>query len=251
MSMRLPDFIIGGAPRSGTTWLYHLLSLHPGIFMARPVKPEPKFFLIDEQYREGLGYYSSKWFRDCPAGKIAGEKSTNYLESPEAARRILKDLPDVKMVFIFREPAVRAYSNYLWTKMNGLETESFGRALELEEQRERTLPERLKYARPYSYFSRGLYAGLIGPYLELGRERILCLRCEDIAQRPGELAARLHRFLGVEPRPGDAGSLGVVNAATGEDEPAPEHLMSALRKRYRAHNERFYRLIGGDFEPWE
>ena len=51
--MRLPDFIIGGAPRSGTTWLYWLLDRHPAVHMARPLAPEPKFFLVDALYAKG------------------------------------------------------------------------------------------------------------------------------------------------------------------------------------------------------
>jgi hypothetical protein len=56
--LRLPDFIIGGAPRSGTTWLYELLDRHPDVHMAKPLAPEPKFFLRDDEYARGLRYYS-------------------------------------------------------------------------------------------------------------------------------------------------------------------------------------------------
>src|SRR6202035_103039 len=52
--VRLPDFIIGGAPRSGTTWLYWLLDRHPHVYLAKPVTPEPKFFLVDRIYEKGL-----------------------------------------------------------------------------------------------------------------------------------------------------------------------------------------------------
>src|SRR5438874_9396950 len=150
--MRLPDFIIGGAPRSGTTWLYHLLDRHPDVYMAAPVTPEPKFFLVDRLYEKGLAYYASQWFAGAGNSRLAGEKSTDYLESGAAAKRIARDLPRVKLVFILREPVDRAYSNYLWTRMNGLETEDFQTALRLESERERTLPEKWKFARPFSYF---------------------------------------------------------------------------------------------------
>ena len=62
--MRLPDFIIGGAPRSGTSWLYQVLDMHPEIHMAKPIKPEPKFFLIDKLYEKGIEYYAKTWFPD-------------------------------------------------------------------------------------------------------------------------------------------------------------------------------------------
>ena len=162
--MRLPDFIIGGAPRSGTTWLYELLDRHPDIYMARPVKPEPKFFLVDHLYDKGLTFYAETWFAGAGDAPLAGEKSTDYLESPAAAERIARDLPEVRLIFILREPADRAYSNYLWTRMNGLETEDLVTALRLEEEREKHLPERWRFSRPFSYFSRGLYADLLAPY---------------------------------------------------------------------------------------
>ena len=137
--MRLPDFIIGGAPRSGTTWLYALLDRHPDVFMARPVAPEPKFFLVDDLYEKGLQYYSDTWFSTAAAASLAGEKSTDYLESGAAAGRIARDLPGVQLIFILREPTERAYSNYLWTRTNGLEIQDFASALVAEDERERTL----------------------------------------------------------------------------------------------------------------
>src|SRR5437773_5780230 len=137
--MKLPDFIIGGAPRSGTTWLYELLDRHPEVYMAKPVRPEPKFFLVDELYERGIQHYFDTWFAGAAAYAAAGEKSTNYLESAAAAERIARDLPSVKLVFILREPAHRAYSNWMWSRMNGMETDDFEIALAQEDQRQRDL----------------------------------------------------------------------------------------------------------------
>ena len=182
---RLPDFLIGGAPRSGTTWLRVLLEKHPQICMAQPAAPEPKFFLVDDLYRRGLEYYARTWFGNVPAGCVTGEKSTNYLESSIAAQRIRQDLPEVNLVFIFRNPVERAYSNYLWSCKNGLEAEEFRVALAREEEREATMPTALRFARPHALFARGLYADLLRPYLDsFQRKQILCLRFEDIAERP-------------------------------------------------------------------
>ena len=105
--MRLPDFIIGGAPRSGTTWLYELLDRHPDVYMSRPVKPEPKFFLVDHLYDRGLKFYAETWFAGAGDARLAGEKSTDYLESSAAAGRIAQDLPQVRHLALQRVGADR------------------------------------------------------------------------------------------------------------------------------------------------
>ena len=251
MSLRFPDFIIGGAPRSGTTWLYALLDRHPGVYMAKPVTPEPKFFLVDSLYERGIEHYARTWFSGAPADRVAGEKSTDYLESATAAERIARELPRVKLIFVLREPVARAYSNYLWTRMNGLESESFARALELEDERERTLPERWKFARPYSYFSRGLYAELLEPYLRrFPREQLLILKFEDIVSSPVAVAAGLHGFIGVAARPGDVTDLGVINASAKDNDVLDPSLQAQLAERYREPNRQLAELLGPAFSLW-
>lgn len=251
VSLRLPDFIIGGAPRSGTTWLYALLDRHPAIYMAKPIKPEPKFFLVDSLYERGLAHYAETWFGKVPPGAVAGEKSTDYLESAQAAARIARDLPRVKLIFTLREPVARAYSNYCWTRMNGLEHESFERALELEEDRERTLPERWKFTRPFSYFSRGLYADMLEPYVSrFAREQMLILNFDDLVSSPADTAVRVHEFLGVEPRQGDAEGLGVINSATKDESGIAPDVRERLAERYRESNRRLSDLLGPSFHIW-
>lgn len=247
----VPQFIIGGAPRSGTTWLHHALSRHPGIFLASPIFPEPKFFLVDELYARGLDHYRQTWFAKAPAGTVCGEKTTNYLESPVAAQRIHEHLPQVRLVFILREPADRAFNNWLWSHHNKVETEGFETALSLEQEREATLEPRLRYARPHALFSRGLYADLLAPWFaRFARDQILCLRYEDLAVDAADLLARLHRHLAVAERPGDAEGLGVINRADGEIEAViPPHLERRLRAAYARPNQRLAELVP-DFPVW-
>jgi hypothetical protein len=219
--------------------------------MAKPVKPEPKFFLVDDLYQRGVEHYSRTWFADAGDAPLAGEKSTDYLESAAAAARIGRDLPRVKLVFILREPVSRAYSNYLWTKMNGLETEDFDTALTLEAQRERELQPRLRYARPFSYASRGMYADMLRPYLDrFPRDQMLIVRFEDILAQPHELAERLQRFLGIEPRPADADDLGVINPAERPVDGIPEEARKALLARYIEPNRELARMLGAEFTVW-
>jgi len=249
--MSVPQFIIGGAPRSGTTWLYALLDRHPQIYMAKPPKPEPKFFLVDNLYERGFPYYLETWFGHVGPGMIAGEKSTNYLEGANVASRIHRYLPDVKLIFILREPADRALSNYRWSVMNGLETEDFASALGMEEKREHSLEPQMRFVRPHAYFSRGLYAELLKPYFaHFPPEQILCLRYEDLALDPEMVANRLHGFLKVEPRPRDVAGLGRINESQGTAEDAPSAVMAKLRERYREPNCALASLLGPEFEVW-
>jgi hypothetical protein len=252
MPLRLPDFIIAGAPRSGTTWLYHLLDRHPEIYMAKPVRPEPKFFLVDDVYHRGLAYYAQTWFATADAARAVGEKSTNYLESPIAAQRIQQHLPGVKLIFMLREPVDRAFSNYCWSRMHGLESEDFATALASEAQRQQELSQQFRYARPHAYFSRGFYAELLRPYFDLfPREQILCLRYEDIFTQPMQLITQLHAFVGVTPRPADATDLGVINASQKEDLTVPLSLRNTLQELYAEPNRHLARLLGPDFQLWE
>jgi len=219
--------------------------------MAKPVKPEPKFFLVDSMYERGLEYYARTWFQDAGQAQLAGEKSTDYLESAAAATRIAAALPDVKLIFILREPVSRAYSNYLWSRMNGLETLDFEAAIRLEDQRERELPPRLRFARPFSYVSRGMYAELLREYFDrFPRQNILVVRFEDIIDAPGPLAERVHRFLGVEPRPLDADGLGVINPADRPVDDMPDAARRELTDRYAMPNQELMRLLGNGFVIW-
>jgi hypothetical protein len=248
--LRLPGFIIAGAPRAGTTWLYHLLDCHPEIAMAKPVRPEPKFFLNDEIYGKGMAHYASTWFEPLPRGRLLGEKSTNYLESAVAASRIAKDLPGIKLVFILRDPVSRAWSNYRWTVMNQMESRDFLVALKQENGQPTALPPHLRYARPYDYFARGLYHRMLKPYFELfPREDILCLFYEDIERNPDRLVSDLHDFLGVAVRLEDGHALGVINPASDKSQ-MPANARAWLAERYKMPTIELGRLLGVDLSSW-
>lgn len=220
--------------------------------MAKPVRPEPKFFNVDETYARGFQYYVDTWFTGADQRAAAGEKSTNYLENPAVAGRIHRHLPSVKLIFILREPAHRAYSNWLWSRMNGMETEDFETALALEPEREQALAPSLRYARPHAYFSRGLYARMLRPYFaQFPREQILCVKFDDIIGQPRELAARLHAFVGVAPHPDEAAGLDVVNPSEKRGEQMPHAALARLRDRYAPAQRELVELLGPEFASWD
>ncbi len=113
MSLRLPDFVVIGAAKAGTTSLYALLDRHPDIFM--PTVKEPEFFARDELYAKGLPSYAQAYEAAKP-GQTVGEASTLYSLSPlfpDTASRIAQHIPHAKLVYVLREPVGRAYSYYV------------------------------------------------------------------------------------------------------------------------------------------
>lgn len=249
--MRLPNFIIGGAPRSGTTWLTMVLEKHPEIYIAKPLRPEPKFFLIDELWKKGIKYYSETWFSSAPIEAKCGEKSTNYLENPEVARRIHSILPDVRLIFILRNPALRAFSNYCWSKMNGLENLSFKEAIEQESLREQNLPEKYKFSRPYSYYSRGVYIDMLKPYLELFPSSHICtLQFEDVIRDSLKVIEKVHDFIGVTIKPEDALLIPPANSSEKYMDEYDRATLLKLQEMYRKPNELLSTALEMDFERW-
>lgn len=110
--MRLPDFLVIGAAKSGTTSLFNYLRYHPQIFV--PTIKEPNFFGMDEHYAQGLEHYA-KLFNEAKPSQLCGEASTDYSKwpkFPQTAARIAQTLPHVKLIYIMRNPIERAYSYY-------------------------------------------------------------------------------------------------------------------------------------------
>jgi hypothetical protein len=243
--MPLPSFLLAGAPRAGTTLLYQVCAEHPAIFMARPLAPEPKFFLVDEVYEKGLDWYVETYFADVGDALAWGEKSTNYLESPVAAARIGADLPEVRLVFVLRDPVERAFSNYLWSRKNGLETDSFADALAAEPEREAAYQGKWRYARPYSYRSRGRYVELLQPYLErFPREQIHVLFLEELRADPARMLGELFAFLGVPPLPTTPELPSGVNTARAGGENMSQVVRAALEAYYREPNQELAAALG-------
>jgi hypothetical protein len=121
----LPDFLVVGPPKTASTSLYYYLSQHPEVFISP--KKETRFF--DLHYEKGLDYYS-EFFKDRRDEKIGGEASPTYSFLPFVAERIKNDLPDVKLIFCFRDPVERAFSGWLMRGSKGNETLPFREALE-------------------------------------------------------------------------------------------------------------------------
>ncbi len=148
-------FIIG-AQRSGSSYLARTLATSPALRFAEPFFPEPKFFLDPSKFQQGPDYYLQNYFRQEAVGAVRVEKSTSYLESPEAAKRIGEWFPDATIVVVLRNPIYRAVSNYFFSKANGIETLDIEDAFRMEADRLQQGGYTSSVS-PFAYVQRGHY----------------------------------------------------------------------------------------------
>lgn len=201
----LPDFLIIGGQRCGTTSLYNYIVAHPEV--VPPSKKEIHYF--DLYYGRGIDWYRSHF--PITLGRstlrrsfVTGEASPYYVFHPHAPRRIAEAVPDVQLILILRNPVERAYSQYQHSVRGGYETLKFEEALDMEEERLLGEMERMlldeSYSsynhRHFSYLSRGIYVEQIRDLLEyFSRRQLLILENGDLLRDPAEVLMRTFRFL--------------------------------------------------------
>ncbi len=194
--MTMPNFLIIGAMKSGTTALYYYLEQHPEIYMS-PVK-EPNFFSSQEQENAAdavtnIGSYQHL-FRGGSGKKAIGEASHSYLYEPGAAAEIRRHLPEAKLLAILRNPIDRAHSHFLHMVRSGTEPlDDFAQALQEEEvgiHRERSFQD---------YVGRGLYYDQLKRYFgTFPREQVRVYLYEDLSGAPISTVQDAFRFLKVD-----------------------------------------------------
>ncbi len=205
--MRLPDFLIIGTAKAGTTSLFYYLLQHPRIFM--PSIKETFFFshagmnLYDfKSYGDfqksvaasptDVSKYASL-FENIPAATLCGEAGTMYLASESAPRRIQEYIPQAKLIAILRNPVERAYSNYQFLRRDGHEPiDSFEKALDAEAQRikENWFPT-------YYYSELGFYARQLKRYYAIFPSNQIRIFLYEDLQTPDKMVSDIFNFLGL------------------------------------------------------
>lgn len=258
----LPDFIIIGAQKAGTTSLFAYLTEHPDV---RPgLYKEVHFF--DLQFDRGERWYRSVFPQrrslarpSSPTGRttaITGEASPYYLFHPLAAERAAQVSPQSRLIVLLRDPIARAWSHYRHEVAAGREQLSFEDAIAAEPERLRGAEEAVRSNGPEelcqrhrncSYVSRGRYAEQLAPWLRLfPRERILILRAEDLFADPAASWSRVQSFLDLPAhRPRE---FAVHNLGPGGD--LPPATRAALEELYREPDRQLVELLGPEFQ-WE
>jgi len=179
----LPNLIVIGGLKCGTTSLHHYLNLHPEAGMSRP--KELNFFVEEMNWGLGVDWYRSHF----PAGAIVrGETSPHYTNRPRfegVAQRMRDTLPrDARLIYMVRHPIDRLLSHYLHNVGGTYESRGLAEAV----------------AEPScSYIQRGLYAFQLEPYLEaFGPERILVVSREELGRDRDATVRRVFAFAGIE-----------------------------------------------------
>jgi hypothetical protein len=250
----LPEFLIIGTQKGGTTFLYNTLRRHPHFEAA--VEKEVHFF---DTPRFELG---EQWYRTHfppPQQKnghkmITGEASPYYLFYPLAARRVAETIPQAKLIALLRNPVNRAYSDYQHTVRQGYETLPFGEALKHEEERLRGEKEKIladetyrstNYRR-YSYLSRGVYVDQLKEWHRyFDKEQLLILKSEDFFDHPTKTLRHVTQFLGLPKRKTRIGG----NRNSGDySSPIDPKTRQWLEQYFEPHNKKLYEYLGVDFD---
>jgi Sulfotransferase domain len=214
----LPDFLIIGAKRGGTTSLYNYLLEHPWVTPLFPSVENIKgIHFFDRNFDRGVTWYRSHFpsvgykasiERMKKRRAIAGEASPYYLFHPLVPARAHGVVPHAKLIVLLRNPVDRAYSHYLERTRNGTEPLSFEEALAREPERlkgelDRLLKEESYYSfahEHYSYVSQGLYLDQLEQWWSVyPRDQVCLIRSEDFFDDPNEVYRRVLEFLELPP----------------------------------------------------
>lgn len=225
-------FVIAGAQRSGTTHLYELLDQHPQICMATPMRPEPKFFLEQDAKQSGYDEYLSRYFPHWRGEAVLGEKSTSYIERFDAIPRLKALLPKARIIFVLRDPVLRAYSNWRFSKSNGIEPLDFAEALDAEHARIDSWRNTDVSVCPYAYTERGHYSRYLARWAEsFAPQQITVITSENLFRDHGSLRD-LFRALHVATDVPIA-QPGKINASDDDETSPPGHVIRRLQELYR------------------
>lgn len=207
-SQKLPDFLILGAAKAGTTALFKAIGRHPQVFS--PAKKEPRFFACagSPPMFHGPGGGSNaravchdeanyfKLFANCGPHQLAFEASTEYLANESAPATAAKYVPSARLIVVLRHPVERAFSDYLHLRSEGVETCS-----SFEEAWDSCHLRRAAGWRPvFDYKSRSFYGAQLTRWTNyFSPDQFLILFYEDWKSSPSEVLSRIWKHVGLEP----------------------------------------------------
>jgi len=185
-----PTFIVGGAPKAGTTSPYHYLDQHPQVCMS--ARKETSVFIDNK----GLEWLSETHYRHCDGEPAVGEASAGTLGHPDVAERVYDALPGMKLIFVLRDPVERIFSHYRFLRgVGGLsewsvdETASFSELIRAKGTDWRKT--HIDLGRYYKHLTR------FEQYFD--REQMLVLLFDDLREDTPSVVERVYRFVEADP----------------------------------------------------
>lgn len=248
----LPDFVIIGAMRCGTSRFYSLLTQHPNV--ERAATKEVHYFDRPARFEKGV-----EWYRRCflvssrEDGKvfITGEATPNYLYDPMVPERMVQVIPEARLIVLLRNPVDRAYSHYHQAVRRSLETRSFEEAVEVEQAllveggNEPSAHRRSPgTSHDSNLLAKGLYADQLLRWSKyFDKQQLLVLKSEDFFKRTPDTMGLVQEFLGLPYR-----ELDLPPPKTGDRyEPMDLSIRQRLEAYFEPHNRKLYEYLGVDF----
>lgn len=228
----LPDFLIIGGMKCGTTSLFKYLGQHPQLFSS--THKEIWYFSHDEFYSRGEKWYRIHFplLKDIPPDSQVFEASPDYLFRPKAAQRVADLLPDIKLIALLRNPTERAISHYFHDVKKGRRPGDILGAIQ---------DEHTKF-RP-----KGMYKNQLEKYFNhFKADNILIINSEEFFEHPSRTLKEVYRFLGVD-ADFEIGDLSPKQVGFNR-EPVDAAVYDYLNDYYKPHNEALFRLIGKSFD---
>ena len=216
--------------------------------MARPARPEPKVFLSDSLAMRGREWYRETYFEHATTELLLGEKSTSYIEDPEAAVRAARVLGSTEVLALLRDPVQRAVSNWRFSTDNGFETRPLETALRENLAGSMTWDSTSTSVSPFAYLERGRYTDYLDPWFEVFSSSMHVVFMQDLVDRV-EALDELFTNLGVRPGFRPASRDKVVNESREPAPALPASLVGRLRE-YFAVSDRALRSRLGRELPW-
>ncbi len=253
---KLPNFLIIGAQKCGTSYIFNHLMSHPQI--VKPSTKEVNYF--SWLYSKGLEWYKNNFpemYNTDENNKkiITGEATTNYLFHPLTPMRVKKIIPDVKIIVSLRNPIDRAYSHYQMSVKNGFETLPFEDAIAYEKERLNGEKEKIIKNGSYnslsfknfSYLSRGKYVEQLQNWLNyFPKEQFMIFSAEKLRNENSKILSEIYKFIDIpdwEPKillRGNQGNYPEMNPDT----------RKKLIQYFEPHNEKLYRFLNRKFD-WD
>lgn len=233
---RLPDFIIIGAQKSGTSSLYYYLSQHPSLKLS--VSKEIHYYNYYLRQGKGINWYKSFFpLKVRSISKKTGEASPYYLFDENAAIQLKRDVPNVKLIALLRNPIDRAYSAYNMNVAHGgwQPRQSFEQAI--------ANPD-LSMETSQMYLVRGQYAEHIKKWLKhFKREQFLFIKSEDFFKDPRASLKKVYNFLDIKEYYPDKLKAQEVGSYTELSAPT----RSQLEDYFKRANLELVELLGDEF----